>query len=592
MIYPKSFPASENTSYLDEQIYLRLKELVDQGEELSVSFHHVVQYYASSKVGDDYEVEVDILYFLIFIPTKGFLILNDCDLEDVKRELQKKYPQIPVYSLLYPDIFLEKQHLETVENFKDWLMQQFTGETISLTTEEQESIERYLKINNFHSTRRISSIQVKGLLGLFDHQIDLNNKLTIIYGENGVGKTMLFRLLDWLFNPSVQNFRQLAEVPFEELKIVFEDESIFVISRNERELNIQLNLKEQDISVQYNEGIWPNDKPQMLREIGFTPAKLLGHDGVVLHKGDPCHIDLIMKDKGFPERKKEILFQYNYLNKVFHFLEEVKNINAVFFIQTQRLLLIEEVDKASTQKNIRHVHDSSTNYAAELAAILQEKTAQYRKKSDDLKNSLSQRIISGEIKTDYQVEELQKMAAKVNQKRKELQELGLLSKDTAPLDIPDSLDDIKKAILAVNILDMQEQLKVYEEDAFDQKVKLFLEILNERRFSYKKIYLSEEKGFYFKNIRDKDILPKNLSSGEQHELVLLYELLFRIPDASLILLDEPEISLHIAWQKEFIEDMQDIIALKNFDFIVSTHSPSIINGEWDLTISLKGPEDA
>lgn len=71
---------------------------------------------------------------------------------------------------------------------------------------------------------RISSIQVKGLLGLFDHQIDLNNKLTIIYGENGVGKTMLFRLLNCLFNPDQPDFLKIWDIPFSFLKIVFDDE--------------------------------------------------------------------------------------------------------------------------------------------------------------------------------------------------------------------------------------------------------------------------------------------------------------------------------------------------------------------------------
>lgn len=86
------------------------------------------------------------------------------------------------------------------------------------------------------------------------------------------------------------------------------------------------------------------------------------------------------------------------------------------FIKTQRLYLFPQVENTGV-KNFK-VDTTSTNYAAELAAILQEKTAQYRKKSDDLKNSLSQRIISGEIKTDYQVEELQKMAAKSQSKTK------------------------------------------------------------------------------------------------------------------------------------------------------------------------------
>ena len=34
-----------------------------------------------------------------------------------------------------------------------------------------------------------------------------------------------------------------------------------------------------------------------------------------------------------------------------------------------------------------------------------------------------------------------------------------------------------------------------------------------------------------------------LSSGEQHELVLAYDLLFKVKEKSLVLIDEPELSL-------------------------------------------------
>ena len=105
--------------------------------------------------------------------------------------------------------------------------------------------------------------------------------------------------------------------------------------------------------------------------------------------------------------------------------------------------------------------------------------------------------------------------------------------------------------------------------------------------SFKKISLSEN-GFTFTKDKGKILNANDLSSGEQHELVLLYLLLFKIPENSLILIDEPEISLHITWQKAFLDDMKDIIKLRNFDIVVATHSPAIINGNWDLTIKLDG----
>ena len=71
--------------------------------------------------------------------------------------------------------------------------------------------------------------------------------------------------------------------------------------------------------------------------------------------------------------------------------------------------------------------------------------------------------------------------------------------------------------------------------------------MNEKRFSYKKISVHPEKGFVFENINGKELEATELSSGEQHEIVLFYELLFKVPENSLVLIDEPKTSIHILW---------------------------------------------
>ena len=81
-----------------------------------------------------------------------------------------------------------------------------------------------------------------------------------------------------------------------------------------------------------------------------------------------------------------------------------------------------------------------------------------------------------------------------------------------------------------------------------------------------------------------------LSSGEQHDLVLLYDLLFGIAKNSLIMVDEPELSLHVAWQEEMLSDLQEMASLSDFRVLLATHSPQIIGDRWDLTSELKGPD--
>ena len=49
---------------------------------------------------------------------------------------------------------------------------------------------------------RITKISVKGLFGMFDHEIPLNqeSRITIVHGPNGVGKTVLMELVHSLFH--------------------------------------------------------------------------------------------------------------------------------------------------------------------------------------------------------------------------------------------------------------------------------------------------------------------------------------------------------------------------------------------------------
>jgi len=57
----------------------------------------------------------------------------------------------------------------------------------------------------------------------------------------------------------------------------------------------------------------------------------------------------------------------------------------------------------------------------------------------------------------------------------------------------------------------------------------------------------------------------------------------------LLMIDEPELSLHAAWQSEFIEDLKRILRLSGVTVLIATHSSALIGGNWDLVVELKGP---
>ncbi|NUF39479.1 AAA family ATPase, partial [Acinetobacter lactucae] len=77
-----------------------------------------------------------------------------------------------------------------------------------------------------------------------------------------------------------------------------------------------------------------------------------------------------------------------------------------------------------------------------------------------------------------------------------------------------------------------------------------------------------------------------LSSGEQHLIILLGNLIFNTKFGTLILIDEPEISLHAAWQKKLLSLISEIANINKFNILIATHSFTLINGNWDNTIEL------
>jgi ABC-type lipoprotein export system ATPase subunit len=81
------------------------------------------------------------------------------------------------------------------------------------------------------------------------------------------------------------------------------------------------------------------------------------------------------------------------------------------------------------------------------------------------------------------------------------------------------------------------------------------------------------------------------SSGEKHYLFFILGILSKIKKNSLILIDEPEISLHPNWQQQFIGMLKDIFSEYNScHFLIATHSHFMIsdlNPSWSSVISLR-----
>jgi predicted ATP-binding protein involved in virulence len=441
---------------------------------------------------------------------------------------------------------------------------------------------------------RLIKLQLDNLYGVFDHIIEFNleDRITILTAPNGYGKTTLLKIIHSLFTQKIGFFSHLR---FTKILFYFDENTILELKKHEHEGDdfnqIEFTLKTDTNTIK--PFFYPSKKliSRLRRKI---PSQLLEELIPNLVRID--------RDKWFDERTKkslsleDVIFQYsrdlpNELIPQFdleipdEFLQVIESVD-VYFIQEQRLVLREILRDNRTRRNPVITH-TIEKYAQELSEVIKTTIGKYAQVSQSLDSSFPKRVF--QKKTD-KVENLIERLNKLQEKRQKISHYGLLKSEedtliqpseTTDTDIRDS--DI--GMLSIYITDNEEKLAVF--DSLINRIELFVDILNTRRLHLKKIAINEDNGFVFKTAGDIELNLTELSSGEQHEVVLLYELLFKAKENSLVLIDEPEISLHVVWQKDFLADIEDMINLQKLDIIIATHSPYIINERWDLTVELE-----
>ena len=208
--------------------------------------------------------------------------------------------------------------------------------------------------------------------------------------------------------------------------------------------------------------------------------------------------------------------------------------------------------------------------------------------SASLDSSFPHRLLQANQPESVNDKEIRDRYKKQSDYRDRLMKAGLIDM-ASPVTLPSNrLQDTDIKVLLHYLDDVDKKLGVFDE--LLKKVELFKDIIN-TRFLYKSFSINKSDGFVFTNANQVRLPSRTLSSGEQHELVLAYQLIFEVLPQSLILIDEPELSLHVTWQHKFLEDLARISELADLDFLIATHSPSIVHKRTDLMVPLKGLDE-
>ncbi len=119
-----------------------------------------------------------------------------------------------------------------------------------------------------------------------------------------------------------------------------------------------------------------------------------------------------------------------------------------------------------------------------------------------------------------------------------------------------------------------------------ESIIIFKDVINEF-FIGKEIEISDN-GKIVVNLNGGGALQLNrLSSGEKQVMIMFYNLLFHAEPKTVVVLDEPEISLHVTWQQKLGKIFNDICRVRNIQMIVATHSPQVIHDMWDNAREMK-----
>ncbi|WP_455073700.1 AAA family ATPase, partial [Prevotella jejuni] len=110
-----------------------------------------------------------------------------------------------------------------------------------------------------------------------------------------------------------------------------------------------------------------------------------------------------------------------------------------------------------------------------------------------------------------------------------------------------------------------------------QPKKRFQDILDDLFTETGKKIIRSENEIKFSSLGEV-LTPYQLSSGEKQILVILLTVLVEDNEHYVLFMDEPEVSLHIEWQKRLIDLILELNP--NVQIILTTHSPAVIMNGW------------
>ncbi|MEG9544940.1 AAA family ATPase [Mannheimia sp. HC-2023] len=402
------------------------------------------------------------------------------------------------------------------------------------------------------SDYKINSIQILGFWGEYTCKNNFNDDINIIIGRNGSGKTTFMNILHAAL--SIDMF-ELSECEFQEIKII--------LNNTDSNVAIEILKKDSDeeriptITYRINNSEYKLPLPSVDSSIFIRRRMQERYSDLLeeMNKYVKLYSLSVYRNKNNHEyeRDRNKLYKKGIYSSVDYYLDDLLSQFSKYQLElAQHSQLISE----KLQKDVL-LSLLDTNKRTSKRIITKEHERQKLKRT-------YKRFGFSDKDIDHKIDEY------IDTVFTEIEEIEAFKKKSG---IDDTFEFPSQALITKKIIDKVIELSS-EADSKNEKIfsnnSLFLEILH--TFTDKHFELNKGELNFIKNNQESLSLFR-LSSGEKQLLILLIETLLQRKNRCIFLADEPEISLHIEWQREIISS---VLALNpNAQIIVATHSPEI-----------------
>ena len=429
----------------------------------------------------------------------------------------------------------------------------------------------------------ITEIHVEQLFGRYDYHIQLGGnanggvpRMSLLYGDNGTGKTTILNLVFHLLSSDLGRGHKtrIASVPFRHFTVTLDDQTTVFASRTPDHLTgtFELGLRLSDVpsqSVQIDVDpetgrvptqLAPSDLAPLLRTIAeFVPA--------VFYLGD----DRTLEGDTLPENDVRTL-----RGRLLTHFEEEGHISIDRGLSEPRLAVLNESIRRTQQQLYVELAHASTRGEADARQIYAE---------------ILGSIASASASADVEPQEKSTL-------ERDLRELESISRefeafhlgpaiDAAPLS--ESLykaDELTMPIVAQVLRSFLngQRARLNALDVLYKKMHNFVSITNEY-LADKQIELDITKGVSIR-VPSGELDPTLLSSGEQHLLLLFLNVFASSEQSRLFIIDEPELSLNVKWQRQLVDSLLALTDNSECQFLLATNSIELLSKHSDYVVKL------